>query len=142
MIQRFRENDLTAVMQIWLDENSKAHNFIPQEYWINNYEAVKEMLPQAELYVYEDDETQQISGFIGLINDYIAGIFVKETAQSRGIGKQLLNYVKKLKSSLSLSVYEKNVRAISFYKREGFFIQFEKNDDNTNEKEFLMSWSK
>ena len=47
-------------------------------------------------------------------DNYIAGIFVKEAAQSKGIGKQLLNYVKELKSVLSLNVYQKNIRAISF----------------------------
>ncbi len=142
MIRAFRENDLTAVMQIWLDTNMKAHKFIRKEYWINNYPVVKEMLPQAEVYVYEDDDTHQIVGFIGLTNNYIAGIFIKEAAQSKGIGKQLLNYVKEMKSDLNLNVYQKNVRAVSFYLREKFIIQSESIDENTNEKEFIMNWIK
>ena len=142
MIREFIENDLAAVMQIWLDTNMKAHKFIRKEYWINNYNAVKKMLPQAEVYVYEDDGTHQIVGFIGLTNNYIAGIFIKEAAQSKGIGKQLLNYVKEMKSVLSLNVYQKNVRAVSFYLREQFIIQSENLDNSTNEKEFIMNWSK
>lgn len=142
MIRILEETDLTAVMQIWLDTNVKAHNFIPEEYWTANYAAVKEMLPQAEVYVYEDDDTHQITGFIGLTENYIAGIFIKEVVQSKGIGKQLLNYVKEIKSTLSLSVYQKNVRAVSFYQREHFIIQSENIDDDTNEKEFIMNWRK
>ena len=142
MIRAYRENDLMIVMQIWLDTNIKAHKFIPKEYWINNYIVVKEMLPQAEVYVYEEDDTHQIVGFIGLANSYIAGIFIKEVAQSKGIGKQLLNYVKEIKFVLSLSVYQKNVRAVSFYLREQFMIQSEDIDNSTNEKEFIMNWSK
>lgn len=107
MIRKLRENDLAAVIEIWLDSNIKAHYFIPKEYWISNYPAVKEMLPQAEVYVYEEEDTQQIIGFIGLTENYIAGIFVQENAQSRGIGKRLLNYVKEIKTTLSLSVYQK-----------------------------------
>lgn len=141
MIRKLRENDLAAVTKIWLDSNIKAHYFISKEYWISNYPAVKEMLPQAEVYVYEEEDTQQIIGFIGLTENYIAGIFVQENAQSRGIGKQLLNYVKEIKTTLSLKVYQKNVRAISFYQREQFLIQSENIDDN-NEKEFIMSWKK
>lgn len=141
MIRKLRENDLAAVMKIWLDSNIKAHYFISKEYWISNYPAVKEMLPQAEVYVYEEEDTQQIIGFIGLTENYIAGIFVQENAQSRSIGKQLLNYVKEIKTTLSLKVYQKNVRAISFYQREQFIIQSENIDDN-NEKEFIMSWKK
>ena len=141
MIRKLRENDLAAVTKIWLDSNIKAHYFIPKEYWISNYPAVKEMLPQAEVYVYEEEDTQQIIGFIGLTENYIAGIFVQENAQSRGIGKRLLNYVKEIKTNLSLSVYQKNMRAISFYQREQFIIQ-SKNIDDNNEKEFIMSWKK
>ena len=57
MIRTFRENDLDAVAQIWLDTNIKAHNFISKEYWTDNYVMVKDILPQAEIYVYEDDYT-------------------------------------------------------------------------------------
>ncbi len=136
------EKDLAAVMKIWLDTNIKAHNFIPEEYWKSNYAAVKEMMPQAEVYVYEDDGTHQIVGFIGLTNHYIAGIFIKEAFQSKGIGKQLLNYVKEIKSEMRLSVYQKNIRATAFYQREQFTIQSENIDYMTKEKELIMVWSR
>ena len=142
MIRAFRENDLFVVMQIWLDTNIKAHSFIPQKYWTDNYAVVKDILPQAEIYVYEDDNTSQIGGFIGLTDNYIEGIFVREAIQSKGIGKQLLNYAKEIKSSLRLNVYQKNTRAITFYQREQFVICSEIIDDSTNEKEFIMTWSK
>lgn len=142
MIRQFKKNDLPAVMQIWLDTNIKAHDFIPKEYWENNYEIVKEILPDAEIYVYVDDTAGFIDGFIGLTDNYIAGIFVKEDKQSKGIGKQLLNYVKNIKPNISLSVYQKNTKAVRFYKREQFQIVSESVDDITNEKEFIMEWNK
>lgn len=142
MVRKFKENDLTAVMQIWLNTNIKAHNFIDSKYWTDNYDMVKNMLPHAEIYVHENDVTKQIDGFIGLNDDYIEGIFVEQAVQSKGIGKQLLDFVKNIKSSMSLRVYQKNTRAISFYQREQFFIQSKSTDDNTNEKEFIMTWGK
>lgn len=142
MIRQFKKNDLPAVMQIWLDTNIKAHDFIPKEYWENNYEIVKEILPDAEIYVHVDDTAGFIDGFIGLTDNYIAGIFVKEDKQSKGIGKQLLNYVKNIKPNISLSVYQKNTKAVRFYKREQFKIVSENVDDITNEKEFIMEWNK
>ena len=142
MIRTFRKNDLFVVMQIWLETNIKAHSFIPKDYWTDNYAVVKDLLLQAEIYVYEDDDSNQIDGFIGLTDNYIEGIFIREALQSRGIGKQLLNYVKKIKSIMSLSVYQKNTRAITFYQREQFVIRSENIDDSTNEKEFIMTWSK
>lgn len=142
MIRTFRESDLSAIMKIWLDTNIKTHNFISEEYWTSNYDMVKEILPKAEIYVYEDDVTNLIDGFIGLTDCYIAGLFVKDTAQSKGIGKQLLDYAKSIKSEMWLSVYKENVGAVHFYKREQFQIQSESVDDNTNAKELIMIWKK
>lgn len=139
-IRPLLENDLSAVMEIWLNTNIKAHSFIPKEYWTNHFPSVKEMLPQAEVYVYEDPKAHQAVGFIGLTGDYIAGVFVKEGVRSKGIGKQLLDYVKAIKSDLSLSVYQKNERAIAFYQREQFVIHAEDIDKATGEKEFVMIW--
>ena len=94
MIRRCIDNDIDTVMQIWLNTNIQAHSFISAYYWQNNFDIVKEMLPHAEIYVHEDNCTKQMDGFIGLNNSYIVGIFVKETMQSKGIGRQLLNHVK------------------------------------------------
>lgn len=52
MIRKFEKNDINPVMQIWKNENIKAHKFISKEYWKNNYNYVKEILPNAEIYVY------------------------------------------------------------------------------------------
>ena len=140
MIRKFKNSDLPAVMQIWLTSNIEVHNFVPEKYWTDHFELVGEMLPQAEIYVSENENTQQIDGFIGLNQDYIEGIFVKKSMRSKGIGKQLLDYVKKIKPQISLSVYQKNHKAISFYQREHFTIQKESMDEDTGEKEFFMIW--
>ena len=142
MIRVFNENDLYAVMQIWFDTNIITHNFISKSYWIDNYDMVKEILPQAEVYVYENEITKQIEGFIGLTNNYIAGLFVKESAQSKGIGKQLLDYAKNIKENMTLNVYEKNNRAIKFYMREQFMIHSKNIDTNTDEQELIMVWNR
>lgn len=60
MIRKMEKEDLDRVSQIWLDTNIKAHDFIPSQYWEKNYEPVREMLPQAEVYVWE--ENGQIQG--------------------------------------------------------------------------------
>lgn len=142
MIRKYVDGDIDTVMQIWLNTNIQAHCFISSDYWKNNFDVVKEMLPLTEIYVHEDDCAKQIDGFIGLNDNYIEGIFVKKADQSKGIGKQLLDHVKKVKSTLKLNVYQKNKRAIQFYLREGFGMQSENVDDNTREKEFVMAWER
>lgn len=138
MIRKLQKTDINRVADIWLKTNLKAHYFIPEQYWTNNYEVVKEMLPQADVYVYEDDKI--IQGFVGINDEYIEGIFVSDEMQSRGIGKILLDYIKDKKDRLQLKVYQKNVRAMSFYQREGFTIQSEEMDEFTGEKEYVMNW--
>ena len=96
------------------------------------------MLSQAEAYVYEKD--RRIQGFIGLTGEYIEGIFVSDEMQSQGIGRLLLNCIKERKTKLFLHVYQKNARAIRFYKREDFEIQSENLDEDTGEKEYVMIW--
>lgn len=78
MIRKYVDSDIYAVMQIWLNTNIQAHSFISPDYWKNNFDVVKEMIPLAKIYVYEDDCTKQIDGFIGLNDIYIEGIFVKK----------------------------------------------------------------
>ena len=142
MIRQYNEDDIDAVMQIWLDTNIRAHDFIAFDYWQRNFDMVREMLPHAEICVHEDDDTKQVDGFLGLNDHYIEGLFVKETMQSKGIGKQLLNHAKEFKSTLKLSVYQRNQKAVEFYLREKFSIQSERVDENTGEKEFVMIWNK
>ena len=138
MIRKLQKTDINQVSHIWLNTNLKAHFFIPEQYWISNYEFVKEMLPQSEVYVYENNN--KIQGFIGLKDDYIEGIFVADEMQSHGIGKKLLDYIKNKKAKLQLNVYQKNTRAISFYQREGFEIQYSGLDEATGEKDYVMAW--
>lgn len=140
MIRVFQQHEIDDIMKIWLETNIAAHDFIPSSYWESNYELVKEMMPQATLYVYELEGN--VAGFVGLMDHYIAGIFIKKELQSKGVGKKLLEYCKKEFEELSLQVYQKNTRAVNFYLREGFAIVKEQRDENTNEVEYVMEWKK
>ena len=139
MIRAFKETDLDAVMEIWLASNIDAHSFIPQSYWEEQFDTVKSLLPQAEVYVYEQEN--QIVAFVGLMEDCIAGIFVQSALRSAGIGKALLNYCKQLRPSLWLCVYEQNQRAYQFYLREGFVCEKVSIDEATGKAECLMRWN-
>lgn len=140
MIRDFKIQDIDRIMELWLDTNRLAHDFINDEYWQKSYEPVKAMMPKATIYVYEEDKV--IKGFVGLMDNYIAGIFIAQSYQSKGIGKQLLDYVKNKKTMLSLCVYKKNKQAIQFYLRENFKIIDERIEETTGEIEFNMSWIK
>ena len=140
MIRKFEKSDIDAVMQIWKNENIKAHKFIPKEYWERNYDFVKDVLPSAEIYVYRIKE--EIIGFVGLRNNYLEGIFVDSNNQAKGVGTTLLNKAKESKNCLILHVYKKNINAINFYKKNDFIITSENTDKSTEQIEYTMTWNK
>ena len=100
---------------------------------MNGYNYGKEILPNAEIYVYVVEN--HIVGFIGLNQNYIEGIFIDTHSQSKGIGTLLLNKVKEDRNTLTLSAYKKNVNAIKFITSESI-------DKDTNEIEYIMTWVK
>ena len=140
MIRKFEKKDINAVMEIWKNENIRTHNFIAKEYWKDNYEYVKDILPKTDIYVYILDE--KIVGFVGVNNNYIEGIFVDINNQHSGIGTSLLYKIKENKDNLILSVYKKNENAIRFYEKNNFIITSENIDKNTNEIEYTMTWKR
>ncbi len=141
MIKEFKIENLEEVMEIWLQTNINAHDFIEREYWINNFDLVKKLLPDTKVYIFQEDNI--IKGFIGVIEDgYIAGLFVKEEYQREGIGEKLIKYIKPKYNQLKLDVYSKNKNAIKFYLKNNFKIVNEKNNEDTNELEYEMIFSK
>lgn len=134
------EKDLDRVMEIWLKSNIEAHDFIDKSYWINNFIMGRNLISTSEVYIYE--ENNEILGFVGLVDNYIAGIFVDSNYRNKGIGKELLDYIKNLKSELSLDVYEKNKKAYNFYIKNGFIIEEKSLDNENNQYEYKLIWNK
>lgn len=139
MIELYNKTDFSKIMDIWLQTNISAHNFIPQSYWADNFELVKNLLPTADIYVYTQNEIP--CGFIGISDkSYIAGLFVLEDFQGQGIGKKLLSHCQKIYSHLTLHVYKTNEKAVLFYKKNGFEVLDERNNAETGCMEFTMQW--
>lgn len=142
MIRRFKEEDTAKVMTIWTKGNFKAHNFIDKDYWLLNYNKVKdEYLKKSETYVYTEND--EIKGFISLLDGvYIGALFVRLDSQRQGIGRKLINFCKEKYDKLTLSVYEKNIDAVLFYVSLGFVNEKIQIDEANGEKEYVMKWDK
>lgn len=140
MIRKFEMKDTKRVMQIWLEANLEAHDFVSGDYWCSQYQTVQEQLSATDIYVYEQDN--EIQGFLGMMDNYLAGIFVDKKYRSMGIGKGLLDYVKKIYPAFSLNVYQKNQRAVDFYLRENLTIVSTGVDEDTAEADYTVVWKK
>lgn len=83
----------------------------------------------------------ELIGFCGLIDNYIAGMFVKKNERNQGIGQKLMHYLQTKKENLSLKVYQQSKKAVKFYKHQNFEIK-EENRDETQNIEYIMCWNK
>ena len=138
MIRNIENKDIDKIMNIWLRSTIKAHDFIPKEYWENNYNTVKNVyIPMAETFVYEDEEC--IKGFISIINnEFIGALFVDIDFQNSGIGKKLINYSINKYKNLRLAVYKENKKSVEFYINRGFKIIKEDINEDSGHKEYIM----
>ncbi len=119
-LNSFSDRDLEQLAQIWLNGNLQAHSFIPAQYWKNQFVNIKKMLPEANIFVYRNNET--IIGFLGELDGYIAGLFVDMNYRNQGVGSRLINYLKQINDKLTLSVYVDNINAVNFYENKDFII--------------------
>ena len=97
-------------------------------------------IPMSETYKAVDGE--KILGFVSLLDDYLAAIFVMQDLQGQGIGSLLLNYAMRLRKTLQLKVYRNNKKSVDFYKSKGFSVISETMDHETGERELVMQWHK
>ncbi|QEA46290.1 GNAT family N-acetyltransferase [Leuconostoc citreum] len=139
-LNSFSDRDLEQLAQIWLNGNLQAHSFIPAQYWKNQFVNIKKMLPEANIFVYRNNET--IVGFLGELDGYIAGLFVDMNYRNQGVGSQLINYLKQINDKLTLSVYVDNINAVNFYENKDFIIDSVGMDTETDSKEYHMIWEK
>lgn len=135
MIREYQAKDLDKIMEIWLQGNEQAHSFIDPQYFKQNYEMVKMLIPMSTVYVQDLDG---VKGFIGLTENYISGLFVDQNFRRQGTGKALVEKAKQRHDELLVQVYKKNTSAIDFYLAQHFDIVSESINEETNEHELLM----
>ncbi len=140
-IKEITEIDIPEIVDIWYEVSLQAHGFISSEYWRANKDQMSnKYIPMSETFQATDGEN--ILGFISLLDDYLAAIFVKSEFQGRGIGSLLLNHAMSLRNNLQLKVFCKNAKSIEYYKSKGFSVISESKDNETGENELVMKWHK
>ncbi|WP_353160194.1 N-acetyltransferase [Myroides odoratus] len=139
MIRLFKAEDSKEVVELWYEASVIAHDFIEASYWHEKKADMAQIyIPNSETYVYEKEN--HIVGFVSLIENYIAAIFVAPSEQGKGIGKELMQFIKHKHSILELGVYVKNINSIAFYEKQGFKVVEEKLDESTGEREVVMEY--
>lgn len=138
-IRKPNGDDIAKIADIWLEASIVAHDFIKPQYWLDNKEVMEQIyLPNSQLWIYED--AGEIQGFIAMVENHIAAIFVAPNRQGLGIGQQLMAVAKAQYPNVNLCVYTQNTASIRFYHKQGFKMVNESLDENTGELEWLMQY--
>ncbi|RLL40594.1 GNAT family N-acetyltransferase [Oceanobacillus piezotolerans] len=136
-----KETEVNKLVEIWYEGSLIAHNFIDRDYWKSQQKEMEEKyLPISENYVISNNN--DIVGFVSMVDNYLAALFLDIKHQGEGYGKELLNFIKRRRKNIQLKVYKKNNKAVNFYLENGFVIKKESLDEQTAEEEFLMGWEK
>ncbi len=140
MIQLFNMGEMDALMALWLESTIDGHPFIPESYWYESLNLVRNVyIPQSKTWVYLHQ--QQMVGFISVMDrQFIGALFVAPSFAGQGIGGELLEKVKAEYPALSLEVYQKNRRAVHFYHRHGFHIEERAWQEETQHPTWIMNW--
>ena len=140
-IRESHKADVNYLVDIWYEASLDSHDFISPDYWRKQQGVMKEKyLPLSETYVIS--EGNGIVGFVSLVDDYLAALFIDVNVQGEGYGKALLNFVKDQRDFIQLTVYKKNQNAVDFYLKNHFSIKEQSIDQQTSEEEYVMTWFK
>ncbi|MBP2258790.1 GNAT family N-acetyltransferase [Virgibacillus alimentarius] len=140
-IRSNKKTEVNQLVKIWYEGSLIAHDFIDKNYWKSQQTEMEEKyIPMSETYVVSNEK--DIVGFVSMMDNYLAALFIDVTHQGGGYGKGLLDFIKSQRENIQLKVYKKNKKAVDFYLKNSFVIKEETRDEQTSEKEFLMEWEK
>ena len=121
MIRKHQETDLETILDVWHQSSTLAHPFLDEAFVEKATKAMREMyIPNSETWVYEEDGI--IIGFIGMMGNEIGGLFVLPDHHSKGIGKQLVDFISELHEELEVEVFKENKIGRAFYNKYGFQV--------------------
>ena len=136
-IRKAKVHDLARIAEIFIF--NYRMNFYPifknDDYYFCELQVPKVMKEYENyidnIWVYDDGA---VKGFIQTGNGEIERLFVEPVFQGNSIGSMLLRYAVDNLGAKTLWVLEKNLRAVRFYEKHGFWVTTDKKyEDGTTE---------
>ena len=119
MIRKREEKHNNEIINVWYEASSLAHPFLEADFVEKAKKDLRDIyIPNTETWVYEDNNA--VIGFISMLGNEIGGLFVLPNNHFKGIGTQLVNFIKESHSELDVEVFEKNTIGRAFYEKYGF----------------------
>jgi len=118
-------NDLTGIMSSWENASKLAHPFLTEKFLdAERYNIPNVYLPNTDTWV--ADFNGVVIGFIALMGNEVAAIFVEPEHHGTGVGLSLMNKAQKIHGDLEVEVFNENSIGLKFYSSYGFSLLTEK----------------
>ncbi|MBB3184790.1 putative acetyltransferase [Halomonas fontilapidosi] len=141
MIRTATREEFPQLVDIWLRASQRAHPFIAEAFWnARADDMARRRLPACKVQVLEAG--RRVIGFCAMRGEHLEALFIDPEVQSFGHGSGLMAHAMAGHRHITLWVYSRNVRAVSFYRRLGFSVVDEREDAETGEQESFMAWSR
>ena len=119
MIRKHQESDLEDILNIWYQSSTLAHPFLDDAFVEKVKNDMREIyIPGSETWVYEDKG--KIIGFIAMLGNEIGGLFVLPDHHSKGVGQELVKFIREFHDELEVEVFKLNIIGRAFYDKYGF----------------------
>jgi len=139
MIRKIEPEEISYVLDVWINASIQAHSFIDKEFWESKIDDMREIyIPNSDTYIFKENEI--VKGFFSLHDNTLAAMFVSPEFQGNGIRRKMMEKAKSLRDRLELTAYKENPKSIEFYGKCGFQIIKEKVDIHTGHVEVLMNY--
>ena len=116
-IRPYFPRDLGRVLTIWERALRTSHPFLSEAFIAEERRNLPRIyLPAVETWV---AGAGQIDGFVSLLGDEVAAIFVDPARHGQGIGRALLDMAHDRRGAVRVEVFEKNEKARRFYRKYG-----------------------
>ena len=132
ILNKVNKADMDDMLEVWESSVRATHTFLSEKDIVSIKPQVKEGVNYVSTLVCIRDEEDTIQAFMGVHENKIEMLFVRNEHRGKGIGKTLVEYaVDKLDVKYVdvkyVDVNEGNIQGVGFYKHVGFQV-FKRSD--------------
>lgn len=122
IIKNVTDKDMTDILQVWESSVKATHLFLTEADIVSLRPFVEEGVKFISNLAVIRDEEGTIQAFIGVHDNKIEMLFVKDTCRGKGLGKHLVNWAINTLNIKFVDVNEQNEQGLGFYKYMGFEV--------------------
>lgn len=122
ILSKVDERDMDNILKVWESSVRATHTFLNEKDIISIKPQVKEGANYVNSLVCVRDEKGIIQEFMGVHENKIEMLFVRNKDRGKGIGKKLIEYAIDKEDIKYVDVNEDNIDGVGFYKHVGFQV--------------------